>query len=182
MPPVPAWLSGIISALIVFFIGQSVLLYYGDRIKTWTAQRSVEKMVRRVEQLKKDIEEAREMSHNLSPQIHIFSVLMFALSAFLPSAIMSIFLALLLLLGNLTEETLTNLDSDSVSKWFYLASNVLMLIGLLWLSLIWWRVFYTRTFKNLTRLLTNSIYFEKFEIEATRAIKHLEGRIKRMEK
>jgi cytoskeletal protein RodZ len=173
-------LSGIIFPLLVFFIGQAVFLYYGDRIKTWTAQRSVEKMVRRVEQLKKDVEEAREMSHNTTPQAYVSLVLMFTLCAFLPSAVMSIFLVLILLAGNLNEETLTNLDS--VSKWFYLTSNILMLIGLSWLSFIWWRVFYTKAFRNLTRLLANSVYFNKFEAETTQAIKHLEGRIKRMEK
>ncbi len=170
----------IVFPLILFVIGQILLIYYGDRFRNWTAQRSTEKMIGRVKQLKNDIEEAREISRTMTPRGHVSSMLLSLLCSVLPATITIIFLALLILVGNLIGEASTNLNS--VSKYLYFASYILMMISLLWISFLLWRVFYNETFRYLTKLLRNSISFDKFETETTQAIEHLEGRIKRMEK
>lgn len=176
------WLSGIIFPLIVFFVGQAVFLIYGDRIKTWAAQRSVEKMNNRIQQLQDELTEAYKASQSLTPFLADVANGVYIASVILPAVIINILLLLILVFAILAGEHLEDsrlLLADSPLFLYLYAFLLLAMFGLLF---IMWFVFYSKSYRQALKSLRNAASYDSFKIEVEKTIIHLEGRIKRFQK
>lgn len=148
----------------------------------WSTQRSVEKMNDRVLQLQHELDEASEASQSLSPFLLNVANIVYAVSVIVPNTLFIILNLLFIVLFSLTVDNLEDSSSPLTNPYFYLNPYFLVLAliaGMLFLS---WRVFYSKPFKKAVRSLRNAVEYDSFKIEAEKAIAHLEGKIKRLEK
>lgn len=178
----PAWLSGIIFPLLVFFIGQAVFLYYGDAIKTWRAQRSVEKMKDRVKQLQLELDEAHEDLQNLPIFLWRVTDVVYAIALAFPFALLIILSLLTLLLFNLSIEDREDYRAIFGTSDSYFNPYLLLFVPIVGSWYLIWSVFFTKPFRTALKRLRNVVGYNKFKVEAEKAIDNLEGRIKRLEK
>jgi F0F1-type ATP synthase membrane subunit b/b' len=175
-------LSGIVLPLLVFFVGTAAVLYYGDRIKTWAAQRSVEKMRDRISQLQSELDEAREAYESLSLILWRVVRVVYAVVVILPTILFNVLSLLLLVLIDLAIENFEDSSSTFTNPNFYLNPYFFGLFGILGSLYLIVSVFFTKPFRKLLKRLKNVAEYGSFKVEAEKAITHLEGRIKRLDK
>jgi succinate-acetate transporter protein len=178
----PALLSGIIFPLLVFFIGTAAVLYYGDRIKTWAAQRSVEKMRGRISQLQLELDEAREAYESLSLILWRVLRVVYAVAVLLPLISLNVLSLLIVVFLDLAIGNLEDSSSPLTNPNFYLNPYFFCLVGILGSLYLIYSVFFTKPTRRLLKRLKNVAEYESFKVEAEKAITHLEGRVKRLEK
>jgi succinate-acetate transporter protein len=175
-------LSGIIFPLLVFFIGTAALLYYGDRIKTWAAQRSVEKMRGRISQLQSELDEAREAYEPLSLILWRVVTVVYVVAMLLPLISLNVLGLLLIVFFDLAVGNLEDSSSPLTNYYFYLNPYFFGLVGVLGSLYVIYSTFFTKLFRRKIKRLKNVAEYESFKVEAEKAITHLEDRIKRLEK
>jgi hypothetical protein len=178
----PALLSGIIFPLLVFFIGTVAVLYYGDRIKTWAAQRSVEKMRGRISQLQLELAEAREAYEPLSLILWRVVRVVYAVAVLLPLISFNVLMLLFIVFFDLAVRNLEDSSSPFTNYPFYLNPYFFCLVGILGSLYLVCSVFFTKPSRKLLKRLRNVAEYQSFKVEAEKAITHLEGRVKRLEK
>ncbi len=182
MSSTPAWLSGIIFPLVVLFIGHFVFLYYGDSIKTWRAQRSVEKMQNRISQLQMELDEAREAYQSLSGVLWSVTNVVYVVAAILPTMLFGVQSALIMVFLDFAVDILEDSSSPLTNPYFYLNPYLFLLIPLTLSLYLTCSIFFTKPFRRMTKRLKNVAEYNNFKVQAEKTITHLEGRIRRLEK
>lgn len=182
MTSTPAWLYVLVFPLMVGLILQFLLLFYGDAIKTWRAQRSVEKMKDRVQQLQLELDEAHEVIQSLPVFLWRVTDVVYIIAVAFPSALITILALLTILLFDLNIEDREDYRAIFGTSSSYLNPYFLLFVPIVGSWYLVWSVFFAKPFSTALKRLRNVVEYNKFKVEAEKAITHLEGRIKRLEK
>jgi uncharacterized membrane protein (DUF106 family) len=182
MSSTPAWLSAFVFPLVVFIVGQLVYSYYGDRIKTWAAQRSVEKMQNRISQLQMELDEAREDYQSLSEVLWSVTNVVYVVAATLPTILIVVQSTLTAVFFDFTVDALVDSSFPLTNPYFYLTPYFIVLISLILSLYLTYSIFFTKPFRRMTKRLKNVAEYNDFKVQAEKTITHLEGRIRRLEK
>ncbi len=162
MSSTPVWLSAFVFPLVVLIVGQLGYSYYGDRIKSWAAQRSVEKMRNRISQLQMELDEAGEAYQSLSVVLWSVTNVVYVVAAILPSMLFSVQNALIIVFFDFAVDILEDSSSPLTNPYFYLNPYFIILILLILSLYLTYSTFFTKPFRRMTKRLKNVAEYNDF--------------------